>query len=296
MPVSSEPRKISFRQKNSTKCPICSHEFYKEELHSGGGRLIAGKLTDELRRTYEPSPKYGKICPLAFILVVCPRCLYTANPKDFDAPLPDEIEKIRIQSQARIDTVKKYFGNLNFEDDRTLKHGAASYMLAVDLYGLRTKKIAPTFKRAIFAIRAAWLFNDLAQENPDAPYKKISSFFYTKAYAFYEAVLELLQNGGEPSDASSMGPDSDKNWGYEGILYLYSVLTMKIGAKETDAAKRIANLEKTKRYLSRVFGMGKTSKTKPGPLIDMTRDLYDKIKTMVDELTQGAATSQTKDA
>ena len=34
-------------------------------------------------------------------------------------------------------------------------------------------------------------------------------------------VLDLIQNGGEPADAAgNMGPDSDKNWGYEGILYV----------------------------------------------------------------------------
>lgn len=282
-------KKVTFRQKTPVKCPICSNQFFREELMSGGGRLIAGKLTDELRRTYEPSAKFGRIYPMAYVLNVCPRCLYASNQKDFDSLLPDEIEKIRNLSQARVDTIDKYFGGLDFNQDRTLAHGAASYLLAVDIYGLRNKKVAPTFKRAVASIRAAWLFADMAAQKED-PYRKISQFFYGKAYLFYGAVLELLQNGGEPADAAgSMGPDTDKNWGYEGILYVYSVLTMKVGSKEKDAAKRKENLERTKRYLSRVFGVGKSSKEKPGPLIDMTRDLYDKIGTMIDEIEGGGS-------
>lgn len=282
--MSDEVRKVSFRSKTSVRCPICSNEFFREELFSGGGRLIAGKLTDELRRTYEQNAKFGKIYPMAYVLNVCPHCLYTSNQKDFDSLLPDEIENIRRLSQARIDTVKKYFGNLDFNTDRTLAHGAASYLLAIDVYGMRNKKISPTFKRAVASIRAAWLFSDLAKENPNIPYGKISQFFYAKSYSFYGAVLDLLQNGGESVEAAgSLGPDTDKNWGYEGVLFLYSSLTVKIGAKEPDVKKRLENLERTKRYLSRIFGSGKSTKDKPGPLIDMTRDMYDRINALIEE-------------
>jgi len=52
-------RRVSFRQKNPTKCPVCSNEFYREEMLTGGGRLIAGKITDELRRLYEKNEKWG---------------------------------------------------------------------------------------------------------------------------------------------------------------------------------------------------------------------------------------------
>jgi len=82
-----------------------------------------------------------------------------------------------------------------------------------------------------------------------------------------------------------LGPDTDKNWGYEGILYMVAILTVKIGSLEPDLAKRIENFEKTKRYLSRLFGSGKSSKNKPGALIDMTRDLYDKMTQMLAEWT-----------
>ncbi len=276
--------KVSFRQKNPIICPVCNNEIFREELMSGGGRLIAGKLTDELRRCYEKNVKYGKIYPMAYMLNVCPRCLYTAYPKDFENLQADELDKIRGASQARVNTIKKFFGDLDFTNDRTLKHGAASFMLAVDVYNFRNKHVAPTFKKAVSSIRAAWLFADLAEEFPDKQFKKISDFFYSKTYIYYQAVLELLTNGKEPAEAAgNMGPDSDKNWGYDGILYLYASLTMKIGAKEPDLKKRIENVDRTKRYLSRIFGMGKASKDKPGQILEMTKDLYDTMNTLLEQ-------------
>jgi uncharacterized protein (DUF2225 family) len=153
--------------------------------------------------------------------------------------------------------------------------------------------VAPTFKNAVSSIRAAWLFNDLSDETGDDTFSKISLFFYKKAYDYYVRVVELVQTGGEPTDAAgNMGPDTDKNWGYDGILYITAILTVKIGAREKDLSKRIENFERCKRYLSRLFGMGKTSKSKPGELLDKTRDLYDKINEMLELWHQEAEQKQ----
>ncbi len=287
-------KKVSFRQKNPTKCPICGFEHFKEDMLTGGGRLIAGKLTDELRRMYDKNEKWGKIYPLAYYLQVCPNCLYSAYPKDFTDVTSEEAEKLGKTTQARIASVKKFLGNISFKDDRNLALGAASYLLAVDCYSFRRKNVAPTFKNAVCSIRAAWLFGDMAKDMPEKPYEKISNFFYRKAYGFYQEVLELVQTGKEPVEAAGhLGPDTDKNWGYEGILYMVAILTLKVGVKETDITKRIENFEKTKRYLSRLFGSGKSSKNKPGALIDMTRDLYDKMNQMLAEWTTGTGESET---
>ncbi len=276
--------KISYRQKNTSVCPVCSTEFHREDLLSGGGRLIAGKLTDELRRNYDVSKKYGKVYPLAYVLTVCPGCYYSAYPRDFEALEPDETEKIRELTSARKNAIKKFFGKMDFSSDRGLSNGAASYMLAVDCYSYRNRKVAPTMKIALSSIRAAWLFSDLAKEMPDASFDKISAFFYKKAYQTYVKVLDLMQTGAEPVEAvGNLGPDTDKNWGFEGMLYLTAVLTVKIGSREQDILKRIDNFEKSKRYLSRLFGAGRTSKTKPTELLDKTRDLYDKINAMLEE-------------
>lgn len=279
-----EKKKISFWQKKITTCPVCLHEFNKEEMFSGGGRLIAGKLTDELRRLYQESKKYGKIYPLAYLITVCPRCYYAAYPKDFDTLEPQEKDKLKELSSSRKSTITKFFDGINFNDERNLKLGAASFMLAVDCYSIRNKKTAPTFKNAVSSIRAAWLFNDLSEETEDNRFKKISMFFHKKAYGYYLKVLDYIQTGEEPAEAAgNMGPDSDKNWGYEGILYISAILTVKVGSKEPDINKRIENFEKSKRFLSRLFGMGKSSKSRPSELLDKTKDLYEKINEMLEE-------------
>ncbi|HOD13518.1 MAG TPA: DUF2225 domain-containing protein [Spirochaetota bacterium] len=276
--------KLSFRQKNTSVCPICSFEFHREELFSGGGRLIAGKLTDELRRNFEVSKKYGKVYPLAYVLTVCPSCYYSAYPKDFEALEVSEVDKIRELTAARKNAINKFFGGLDFNTDRDLKTGAASYLLAVDCYSYRNKKVAPTFKIANSSIRAAWLFTDLSKEKPESSYDKIAAFFYKKAFQSYVKLIDIMQTGAEPVDAvGNMGPDVDKNWGFEGLLYLTAVLTVKIGSREPDLQTRLAHFEKCKRYLSRLFGSGRTSKSKPSELLDKTKDLYDKINAMIDE-------------
>jgi len=279
-----ESKKISFRQKNPTICPICKNEFFREEMFTGSGRLIAEKITDELRRLYKESQKFGKIYPLAYTLNVCPNCLYTAYPKDFNDITDDEIAKLHEMRSARKNAVAKFFGQLNFNEDRNLILGAASFMLAVDCYSFRRKNVSPTFKKGVSAIRAAWLFSDLAEEYPDQPYKKLSFFFYKKAYEYYLTILNLLQNGGEPADAAgNMGPDTDRNWGYEGILYVSAVLTVKYGTTEKDLSKRIENFNISKRYLSRLFGAGKTSKNTPTELLEKTRILFEKINGMIEQ-------------
>ena len=279
-----QKKNISYRQKNPTVCPICSLEFYKEEMLTGGGRLIAGKLSDELRRSYEKNEKYGKIYPLAYLVTVCPRCLFASYPKDVDKLLPEEIEKLQETTHARENSIRKILGELSFDSDRNLMLGAGSYLLAVDCYNHRGKNVAPTFKKAVSSIRAAWLFSDLATVQPERPFKKVSDFFYMKAYDFYQRALQLYQTGGEVlDDIGNMGPDYEKNWGYDGVLYMCAILTVKIGAKEPDIHKRIENFAMIKRYLSRLFGDGKASKSKPGELIDMIRDLYDHINSLIEQ-------------
>ena len=291
-----ETKKISFRQKNQIVCPVCRNEFYREEMFTGSGRLIAEKLTDELRRLYKESQKFGKIYPLVYMLNVCPSCLYTAYPKDFTDISEAEIEKLKEMKPARKSIFEKFFGDQNFNDDRNLMLGAASYMLAVDCYNFRKKNVAPTFKRGVSSIRAAWLFSDLAEEYPDKSYKKISLFFYKKAYEFYTRILDLLQSGAEPADAAgNMGPDSDKNWGYEGILYVSAVLTYKFGTSEKDIDKKIEDFNVSKRYCSRLFGSGKTSKTTPTELLEKTRILYEKLNQTLEQWESGKEEKEEKE-
>ena len=72
------------------------------------------------------------------------------------------------------------------------------------------------------------------------------------------------------------GPDMDKSYGYDGVIYLSGLLEFKYGQKK-DLEARLKKLDEAKRSIARIFGLGKSSKAKPGPLLDVARDLYDKL-------------------
>ena len=84
----AEGQKLTFFEKKQTVCPVCNAKFFREDLLSGGGRLIAGNLTKELRRQYDASKKYGEVRPLLYPITVCPVCYFATFPQDFDA-LPE---------------------------------------------------------------------------------------------------------------------------------------------------------------------------------------------------------------
>ncbi|MCB1200465.1 MAG: DUF2225 domain-containing protein [Leptospiraceae bacterium] len=289
MSPSASARKISYRLKEATKCPACGTEHFKEEMLSGSGRLNAGKLMPDLRRLYEPTKKWGKVQPLNYIMQVCPKCLFTAFSKDFESLNANELQAIKTTTPHRMKLVETVFGKLNMDDDREDAHGAASYMLAIDCYHLRTADIAPTPKKAVCCIRAAWLLDDLAQDFPQRPFNKAADFYYTQAAKEYGVTLELMQNGAEPVELALpiMGPSIDFNFAFDGIVYLNSYLTRKY---INDIAKtpqdKIKVLDTAKRYLSKLYGSGKASKNKPVIMIDMSKEMFDDMGSMIEKLNE----------
>lgn len=280
--------KITFMSKDPIPCPVCKTKFYREEMLTGRGRLIAGKLTLELRRLYEPSKKYGTIHPLIYPVTVCPNCYYAAWKEDF---IKIDKKKIDIASQNTVKRqahIQKIFGGLDFNQPRTLPHGAASFLLCVEGYSYFDKWASPTMKKAISSLRAAWLFNDLELENPDkSEFGDLQNFFYKKALFFYNEALERGQRGLESYDGiRHFGPDIDKNYGYEGMLYLIGFLTNKMSVYVKDPVEQMNQLETAKRVISKMFGSGKASKDKPSAILDMTRDLYDEMGERVKELAE----------
>jgi uncharacterized protein (DUF2225 family) len=275
--------KISFRSKEGYTCPACGAEFHREELLSGGGRLIAGKLTDELHRLYEPSAKYGEVYPLAYQATVCPECWYASSDKDF--PLLDEDVSFDV-SQSRDDRrneVDLLFPNVDFYENRTLISGAASLYLTFRCYEYFPKKFSPTIKQAIAALRTAWLCEELHTKQPAEHYDWVATLFKKKAEYLYDKAIAFEQSGEESlSAAKNLGPDTDKNYGYEGVLYLSGLLKMNYGSPGTPA-QRSSSLENTKRIIAKMFGLGKSSKNKPGPLLELAKNLYDRIKKELNE-------------
>jgi uncharacterized protein len=268
---------ITFYSKDQTICPVCDAKFKREELMSGSGRLIAGKLTDELRRLYEPSAKYGEIFPLVYTMTVCPKCHYAALPQDFCVLDKESLNLIGAQMQKRYESVKKLFSVLNFSGTRTLNEGAASYYLAMLCYEHVDPKFSPTIKQGLCALRAAWLFGELGKKYPEENYTYVSDLFYRKGVYFYRRAVELETSGKEMiANLKSFGPDLDKNYSYDGVLYIAALLEEKYGSR-ADPAKRKEILTLHRRSLARLFGLGRSSKDKPGPLLENARALYDKL-------------------
>ena len=275
--------KLTFQSKDKIQCPVCETNFHREELLSGGGRLIAGPLTDELHRKYEPSLKYGNVNPLVYQATVCPSCWFASTEADFSA-LPASVrDDIEMDRDARIADVQNIFPSLDFSGPRALAEGAASQYLVLRSYSFYPKEFSPTIKMGVAALRAGWLLDELHQLFSGEHYDWLALLFKRKSRFLYKEGILREQSGKEAlSGIKNFGPDTDKNYAYEGALYLSALLEMKYGLRENPEA-RAASLGDAKRTIAKIFGLGKSSKSKPGPLLEKARDLYDSINRELNE-------------
>ncbi len=270
--------KISYWSKTKCRCPVCQRDFEKEEMLTGGGRMNAGELTDELHRLYIPSGKYGVVYPIIYAVGACPRCHVAFFWKDFEL-IKDQpsIEALRDDEENRKKIVANIFPHYDLKRERNLLDGAAMYLLALLSYEKIDLGYAPTLKRAMISLRLAWLCSDLNKAIPGYNYNYPEKIFYSKANFFYEQTL-LNETGRIETIAgvSNFGPDIDKNYGYDGVIYLSGLLEYKYGQTD-DMQMRYKKLDANKRAIARIFGLGKSSKAKPGPLLENARELYDKL-------------------
>ncbi|GHV86561.1 membrane protein [Spirochaetia bacterium] len=281
--MTAEDVKISFLSKEEYLCPVCETSFHREELLSGSGRLIAGKITDELHRLYEPSAKFGVIYPLAYQVTVCPECWFASMDKDFTSLTDKGKEKARAGREKRIKNVRLIFPSADFKKPRDLLNGAASLYLALCCYDYYSKEFSPTMKQAVTALRTGWLLDELAEKYPGYHYDWLARLFKKKSQFLYNEAIFKEQNGKENlSGIKNFGPDTDKNYSYEGALYLSALLKLKYGPRE-NAEARAESLGAAKRTIAKIFGLGKSSKSKPGPLLEHARNLYDNINKELNE-------------
>jgi len=271
--------KISFLSKEETECPVCGTKFYRESLLTGSGRLIAGEITDTFHRLYVPSQAFGKIYPLVYPVIVCPDCFFASMyMADFTKPPEDVVYKLKSERDERINFANKLIGSpVDFSRYRTLESGAVSYVLALNCYDSYNKKYSPIIKQAICSMRAAYLFDELEKEQPGKYYDFLAESFYKKALFFYKYALELNQKKEQIlENLKVLGPDIDKDYGYDGVTYLIGTLTYLYGNKE-DPELRKKELEESKLYLAKLFGMGKSNANKPKEILDKSKNFYDQI-------------------
>lgn len=275
--------RITFVSKEQLECPVCETAFRREEILTGGGRMNAGKLTGELHRNYDVTAKFGEIFPLIYPVTTCPHCLYSAYPKDFLYPKAD-FAALKSDISTRKNCLKPVFPDLDFTEIRSLKEGVASYFFAMMCYDSFPKEACPTFKQGQSALRAAWLSMDLHRKFPGENYDYLAMIFYRKAAFFYGRVIELESSGQENlTGLGNLGPDIDKNWGYDGVLYLSGYLEYRYG-QTLDPEKRGVTLKKARSTVAWLVGMGKSSKSKPSAILDLARDLHKGIKEELEAL------------
>ncbi len=269
---------ISYWAKEKMNCPCCGKPFDQEVMHKGGGRMIAGSLTDELHRNFEPSKKFGRVYPMIYDVGVCPRCHCGLYWRDF-TEIKDKkgFERILESQDERVQKVNTIFPYFDLKHERTLYDGAAMYYLTLLTYEEIDIAYAPTFKRAMTSLRLAWLCKDLDRVCPGHNFESVAQIFYRKALFFYQQTL-INETGRIESIevVSNFGPDTDKSYGYDGVIYLCGLLEYKYGQRE-DETKRLQKLDEYKRAIARIFGLGKSSKNKPGPLLEVAKNLYDKL-------------------
>jgi len=268
---------ITFFSKENISCPVCGTSFQREDLRTGRGRLIAGSLTDELRRLYEPTEKFGEVYPSVYTITVCPSCLYSAFPQDFSTLPKQAVGSLKHETETRQESLQKIFPGLNFHEPRTLKTGIASYHYAAQCLQYFTKDFAPTIKSGIAALRAAWLCKDLHRKYPGEHFDYLAEIYYHKAWFYYTEALKREEEGSERlAEAKQLGPDTDQNYGYDGVLYIAAWLEFNHGPRENDQ-QRAGSLERAKTMVGRLFGLGKASKDKPSTLLERARELYSDI-------------------
>ncbi len=270
--------KVTFLAKTPTVCPVCENNFFIETLLTGGGRLIADNVTETLHRKYRPSQAYGRIYPLVYTVTVCPACFFASLGGDFGEVPEESIKIFKKQRNERIDFANKIIGSpVDFSKYRTLESGAAGYALAAMGYDNYTKKALPVIKQAICSIRAAFLFEELEKEKPNRNFAYLTELFYKKALFFYNRAMELNQSKEQVMESlKSFGPDIDKNYGYDGIIYLIGILTFKYGIK-TDKEIRKKDLLDSRQYLSKLFGFGKSDYDKPKEIVDKAKEYHEAI-------------------
>jgi uncharacterized protein (DUF2225 family) len=198
--------------------------------------------------------------------------------KDFSSvPQSKVVNHIEKNKKKRIADTQLLFPGLDFTMPRDLASGVAAYYLILQCYEFFPKEFSPTIKRGIACLRAGWLLDEMAVKNPGQHYDWLALLFKKKASYFYNEAIRREQSGKETLSAVKMfGPDYDKNYGYEGALYLTALLRFKYSFEDNPKLRKPA-LDEAKRTIARIFGVGKTSKAKPGPLLEHAKNLYERI-------------------
>lgn len=273
-PAKNDSVKISYISSDKIVCPVCEYVLQREELHGGRGRIVVDALTEELRHTYKPSEKYGIVTPLLYTITVCPQCVYAAFKNDFTRVNKKTATDIKRTQSSRMTALSQIFPQINFNEPRSLTEGIASYYYAMLCYQYWPSESGPLIKQALSTLRIAWLCHDFHNLEPKQNWDAMARVFYRKARYFYRLAWERDQSRTEtiPSDFN-LGPDTDKNYGINGIRYLVGYLEYRWGSS-SDRDVRKKNLQEARGLLSNIFDVKQDRKLVPAVILANARSLH----------------------
>lgn len=270
-------------KKELRKCPVCENQFKEEFMLTGSMRQVSININEELRTFYK---KYNDlpVVPFAYETLTCPKCHFSSLIQDFNNLYPvkssyteketEAIKQIKIavlkSNQARLDMINS-IGNINFNEERNLETSLASYILTVECYAFYNEKMIPDTKRAVCALRAAWIASDLGLKDFELKY-------YKEAHKFYTLILSKP----DVSDGFKLGPDWGNNFGFEGARYVKAVLDLKFLDEVNGYKSKFEVLQNVRATFSKIRGLGKASQSKRGPLLTMAEDMFEKVQPIYD--------------
>lgn len=271
---------VTFIKSDGVDCPVCQSPVHQEELRRSGGRMDARNLEEDLFRRYQPSEEFGEIFPLLYSVGVCPKCHYAAFWSDFSKIGKKTQSNLRTDAYAnRMNAIKMLYAEVpDFTRKRSLLSGFAAYLLALETYELFGENDAPNIRQAICALRLAWIARLLQEHGYGDDCDKLKDMFYKKALFYYKRAIERDTRGQEPmSRMSPLGPDTDKDFGYEGVIYMQAWLELKYGSRH-NLLEREESLSRARSNLSKIFGFGKSSREKPSVLLNTARLVFETIE------------------
>ncbi len=261
-------------------------------MRFGKGRLIAGQLQDDLRQSYKETKKFGTVFPLIYNSLVCPSCWFAALPEDFFVEnIFDRTVIVQQQKQRRL-FGQQLLPTADFAVPRTLETGLLSFFLAISCYASSPQKSFAQAKKSMAAIRASWCAHDLMLKYPHETYQELKIHFRLSCLAYLKKHLELFYvSQRNKIHVTNFGPDLGVDYGFNGLVYLKCFLASKFLHIFKDNQSKYKELNSSRIFLSKVFGLGKSSKSSPSPLLGKSKKLYDSIKMQLDEFEKKGISS-----
>ena len=281
---------VSFFQKEKTVCPVCNEKFHIETMYSGRGRVNTGDTLYDLRKLYLPTEKYGLFNPLIYYVIVCPRCFYATVPEDFNAIVDNGqiIYQCKNATKERKEFIINIFGKLpDFYRNRDHYLGGISFILSLLTYTLFNNNFSVNIKKAAMSLRTSWFIYDLCSEEDKSEgerekYRSIYYYFRYLAWSFYDQfLLETQINVKSIENSKRMGPDVDKDYGFNGAVYLSALLGYENKEFCQDQNYLIKRFKEYRQMLNTLITKGK--KNLPIQFLEMNKALLKTIHVFIKE-------------